>query len=163
MPQSFDQVLSDHHVPHIWQLNDGDHDEIYWAAHTPEYIQWYASNWGNKLKKVACAFKAEYNISMSLTLKEVEHIAELARLELSAEEKERYRQQLSAILDYARSLQSLDTGGIPPRPACCHRAAFCARTKPKRVSGESRVEKRPAIRGRSVPRSAGVWRERWLS
>jgi aspartyl-tRNA(Asn)/glutamyl-tRNA(Gln) amidotransferase subunit C len=51
---------------------------------------------------------------MSLTLKEVEHIAELARLELSAEEKERYRQQLSAILDYARSLQSLDTGGIPP-------------------------------------------------
>ncbi|MGD0708799.1 MAG: Asp-tRNA(Asn)/Glu-tRNA(Gln) amidotransferase subunit GatC [Anaerolineaceae bacterium] len=51
---------------------------------------------------------------MSLTLKEVEHIAELARLELSAEEKERYRQQLSAILDYARSLQALDTGGIPP-------------------------------------------------
>jgi len=51
---------------------------------------------------------------MSLTLEEVEHIANLARLELSAEEKERYRQQLSAILDYARSLQAVDTSNIPP-------------------------------------------------
>ncbi len=51
---------------------------------------------------------------MTLTLAEVEHIAQLARLELSAEEKERYRQQLSDILDYARRLQELDTAGIPP-------------------------------------------------
>jgi aspartyl-tRNA(Asn)/glutamyl-tRNA(Gln) amidotransferase subunit C len=51
---------------------------------------------------------------MSLTLAEVEHIAELARLELSAEEKERYRQQLSAILEYAARLQALDTSDIPP-------------------------------------------------
>ncbi|GAP12381.1 aspartyl/glutamyl-tRNA(Asn/Gln) amidotransferase subunit C [Longilinea arvoryzae] len=51
---------------------------------------------------------------MTLTLAEVEHIAQLARLELSAEEKERYCQQLSAILDYARRLQELDTEGIPP-------------------------------------------------
>jgi aspartyl-tRNA(Asn)/glutamyl-tRNA(Gln) amidotransferase subunit C len=51
---------------------------------------------------------------MALTLEEVEHIAELARLELSAEEKERYRQQLSAILEYAAGLQKLDTSGIPP-------------------------------------------------
>jgi aspartyl-tRNA(Asn)/glutamyl-tRNA(Gln) amidotransferase subunit C len=51
---------------------------------------------------------------MSLTLKEVEHIAELARLELSAEEKERFREQLSQILDYAARLQSVDTSGIPP-------------------------------------------------
>ena len=51
---------------------------------------------------------------MPLTLAEVEHIAQLARLELSAEEKERYRKQLSAILEYARSLQELDTAGIPP-------------------------------------------------
>lgn len=51
---------------------------------------------------------------MSLTLEEVEHIAALARLDLSLEEKERYRQQLSAILDYAHRLQELDTEGIPP-------------------------------------------------
>lgn len=52
--------------------------------------------------------------SMSLTIEEVEHIALLARLELSAEEKERYRLQLSAILDYASRLQELDTGSISP-------------------------------------------------
>ena len=50
---------------------------------------------------------------MELNLAEVEHIAALARLELSAEEKERYRAQLSAILDYAARLQALDTSGIP--------------------------------------------------
>ena len=51
---------------------------------------------------------------MTLTLQEVDHIAELARLSLSAEEKARYREQLSAILDYAGRLQALDTSGIPP-------------------------------------------------
>jgi aspartyl-tRNA(Asn)/glutamyl-tRNA(Gln) amidotransferase subunit C len=60
---------------------------------------------------------------MSLTLEEVRHIANLARLELGVEELERYRQQLSAILDYAASLQKLDTSGIPPTasvlPLCC--------------------------------------------
>ena len=51
---------------------------------------------------------------MTLTLLEVEHIAELARLQLSDEEKSRYREQLSAILDYAARLQAVDTSDIPP-------------------------------------------------
>ena len=51
---------------------------------------------------------------MSLTLKEVEHIAELARLNLTEAEKEEYREQLSDILDYAQRLLNLDTAGIPP-------------------------------------------------
>ena len=51
---------------------------------------------------------------MALTLAEVEHIAELARLRLTDEEKERYREQLSAILDYFEQLQTLDTADIPP-------------------------------------------------
>jgi aspartyl-tRNA(Asn)/glutamyl-tRNA(Gln) amidotransferase subunit C len=51
---------------------------------------------------------------MSLTIEEVDHIAELARLKLSAEEKELFREQLSEILAYAARLQILDTSGIPP-------------------------------------------------
>jgi aspartyl-tRNA(Asn)/glutamyl-tRNA(Gln) amidotransferase subunit C len=51
---------------------------------------------------------------MTLSLEEVEHIAHLARLELTAEEKARFREQLSEILDYAARLQALDTLGIPP-------------------------------------------------
>lgn len=51
---------------------------------------------------------------MTLTFTEVEYIAGLARLRLTAEEIELYRQQLSAILDYAACLQAVDTTGIPP-------------------------------------------------
>ncbi len=51
---------------------------------------------------------------MSLTLEEIEHIAELARLELTAEELALYRQQLSSILEHVARLQALDTGDIPP-------------------------------------------------
>lgn len=51
---------------------------------------------------------------MSLTREEVEHIAELARLDLTEAEKSRFREQLSAILEYAARLQSLDTSQIPP-------------------------------------------------
>jgi len=49
---------------------------------------------------------------MTLNLKEVEHIALLARLELSPDEKARYQQQLSAILDHVAQLQALDTSRI---------------------------------------------------
>ncbi len=51
---------------------------------------------------------------MPLSLKEVEHIADLARLELTDEELARYREQLSAILDYFTQLRELDTADIPP-------------------------------------------------
>lgn len=44
----------------------------------------------------------------------VEHIAELAKLQLTDEEIDLYAGQLSAILDYAEMLQTLDTDAIPP-------------------------------------------------
>lgn len=49
---------------------------------------------------------------MSLTIQEVEHIALLARLGLTDEEKELYQQQLSDILDHVAQLQKLDTSNI---------------------------------------------------
>ena len=51
---------------------------------------------------------------MSLTIEEVRHIAELAKLELTDAEQARFRDQLSAVLDYAASLRALDTSAIPP-------------------------------------------------
>ena len=52
--------------------------------------------------------------AMSLTLKEVEHIALLARLQLSEEEKKRYQKQLSSILEHVAQLQELDTSNVAP-------------------------------------------------
>lgn len=51
---------------------------------------------------------------MKLTIEEVEHIAALARLELTEDEKQRYAEQLSDILDYAARLDELATDQIPP-------------------------------------------------
>jgi aspartyl-tRNA(Asn)/glutamyl-tRNA(Gln) amidotransferase subunit C len=51
---------------------------------------------------------------MPLSIKDVEHIALLARLHLSEEEKELYREQLSNILDHISKLQELDTHDVPP-------------------------------------------------
>jgi aspartyl-tRNA(Asn)/glutamyl-tRNA(Gln) amidotransferase subunit C len=51
---------------------------------------------------------------MKLSHAEVEHIAELAKLELTEEEKIKFCEQLSAILEHAEMLQQLDTEAIPP-------------------------------------------------
>jgi aspartyl-tRNA(Asn)/glutamyl-tRNA(Gln) amidotransferase subunit C len=68
---------------------------------------------------------------MTLTMEEVEHIARLARLKLSDEEKSRYRGQLSAILDYAARLQDLDTAGIPPTSSVLPPRTVLRADKPK--------------------------------
>ncbi len=51
---------------------------------------------------------------MKITIKEVEHVARLARLELTEEEKERMRAQLDSILSYIDKLNELDTSGVEP-------------------------------------------------
>ena len=51
---------------------------------------------------------------MSITLEEVNHIAMLARLDLSTEEKQCFQRQLSDILDHFARLKDLDTEDITP-------------------------------------------------
>ncbi|OGS02004.1 MAG: asparaginyl/glutamyl-tRNA amidotransferase subunit C [Elusimicrobia bacterium RIFOXYA1_FULL_47_7] len=51
---------------------------------------------------------------MKITNKEVDYAARLARLELSAEEKEKYSAQLESILKYIDKLNELDTSGVKP-------------------------------------------------
>ena len=53
---------------------------------------------------------------MQLTLDEVRHVAELAKLRLSEAEIAEYAEQLSAILEYADRLGEVDTSGVPPTP-----------------------------------------------
>ncbi len=49
-----------------------------------------------------------------LSKEEIEHIAMLARLSLTEEEKELFSAQLSSILDYMEKLNELDTENIEP-------------------------------------------------
>ncbi len=53
-------------------------------------------------------------MSNKLTLAEVEHIAELAKLGLDPQEAAMFQEQLSQILAYAETLQELDTADISP-------------------------------------------------
>jgi aspartyl-tRNA(Asn)/glutamyl-tRNA(Gln) amidotransferase subunit C len=49
-----------------------------------------------------------------LTRAEVEHVANLARLALSADEIDSLTSELAAILDHAAQVSALDTEGVPP-------------------------------------------------
>lgn len=51
---------------------------------------------------------------MSLSREQVEHVALLCRLALTAQEVERMREQLSSILEHVNRLQEVDTSAIPP-------------------------------------------------
>jgi aspartyl-tRNA(Asn)/glutamyl-tRNA(Gln) amidotransferase subunit C len=51
---------------------------------------------------------------MSISREEVEHVAHLARLDLTEEETDRFRDQLSVILERAQRIQSLDLDDVPP-------------------------------------------------
>lgn len=51
---------------------------------------------------------------MALTNEQVEHVAMLARLGLSDEERERMREQLSSILAHIDQLRTVDTSNVTP-------------------------------------------------
>lgn len=51
---------------------------------------------------------------MAITKQDVEHVARLARLSLSEDEKDRYTTQLGQILGYVEKLSQLDTQNVPP-------------------------------------------------
>ncbi|HTN44500.1 MAG TPA: Asp-tRNA(Asn)/Glu-tRNA(Gln) amidotransferase subunit GatC [Nitrospiria bacterium] len=51
---------------------------------------------------------------MKLSKEEVEHVAKLARLAVSEEEKEAFSRQLSEILTYIGKLNELDTSKVEP-------------------------------------------------
>lgn len=51
---------------------------------------------------------------MLISKEEVEHVAMLARLELTDEEKELYTSQLNVILEHVHLLNQLDTSAVEP-------------------------------------------------
>jgi len=51
---------------------------------------------------------------MPISIEEVNHIAELARLKLNSAEILLFQRQLSEILEYAARLQQVDVAGVSP-------------------------------------------------
>lgn len=51
---------------------------------------------------------------MSISVNDVEHVAKLARLELSEPEKQQFTEQLNKILNFMDKLNELDTENVKP-------------------------------------------------
>lgn len=51
---------------------------------------------------------------MSVSRDDVQHVAQLARLDFSEAEEAQMAEELSQILDYVDKLDELDTSGVPP-------------------------------------------------
>jgi len=51
---------------------------------------------------------------VAVSLQEVEHIAHLARIRLTAKEKELFARQLTRVLEYMEKLNELDTAQVQP-------------------------------------------------
>jgi len=57
-----------------------------------------------------------------ITIKDVEHVAKLARLELTEEEKAKYAKQLGDVLMYVEQMNEVDTSNVKP---LAHSVDFC--------------------------------------
>jgi len=51
---------------------------------------------------------------MKLSKQQIEHIAQLARLDLSKDELKKYGDQLSSVLNYIDQLKEVDVKGVEP-------------------------------------------------
>jgi aspartyl-tRNA(Asn)/glutamyl-tRNA(Gln) amidotransferase subunit C len=51
---------------------------------------------------------------MAVTIKDVEHVAKLARLRFTKEELEKFTRQFNQILEYMEKLNELDTSNVEP-------------------------------------------------
>ena len=54
------------------------------------------------------------NAASKISEKDVEHIANLARIELTEEEKRSFTEQFNTILEYFEIINDLDTEEVPP-------------------------------------------------
>lgn len=57
-----------------------------------------------------------YNTEMPISFDEVQHVAKLARLELSDDELRQFQSQLNALLGHFMDIAQLDVSSIAPKP-----------------------------------------------
>ncbi len=71
--------------------------------------------------------------------KEVEHVAQLARLDLTEPEKTLFGEQLSQILTFVEQLQEVPTEGIPPTASVADQASVLREDIPREGLSQDQV------------------------
>jgi len=79
----------------------------------------------------------------TLTQKDVQRVAELARLELTSDELDLFTRQLGDILTYVEQIRSLDTTGVPPTSHVLNRPVDRDDTLAPSLSRESLLANAP--------------------
>ncbi|MBI4130776.1 Asp-tRNA(Asn)/Glu-tRNA(Gln) amidotransferase subunit GatC [Candidatus Roizmanbacteria bacterium] len=77
-----------------------------------------------------------------LTDQEIRHIAKLARLPLTDKEIEKFRGQLSSILDYMQKLNEVDTANVEPT---FHASGNVANRFQEQKKGENTLPKKDVL------------------
>jgi|SRR5215469_18409793 len=77
---------------------------------------------------------------MSITEKDVVYVADLANLELTAEERVRFTQDLSSILEYIARLNELNTDDVPPMAQISDRYGSSGQTTAERSAAVQRED-----------------------
>ena len=84
---------------------------------------------------------------VSISQKEVEHVARLARLELTEPEKTLFGEQLSQILTFVGQLHEVSTEGIPPTASVVEQEAVLREDVPREgLSQEQALSNAPESR-----------------
>lgn len=86
---------------------------------------------------------------MKVTEKDVQHVADLANLELTTEERRRYIKDLNSILNYVDVLNELDTGKVEPFPSVAGSCVIPLREDERKcgLAHESALMNAPATDG----------------
>ena len=81
-----------------------------------------------------------------MTLVEVKHIADLARIELSDKETEKYQKQLGDVLNYFEKLKQVDTDGVETADGGTRELYNIWRQDEKLEAGGGKLEKKELIK-----------------
>lgn len=93
---------------------------------------------------------------MKVTEKDVAHVADLANLELTAEERARMVRDLNSILGHIESLNELDTEDVPPMAQVSDRAGVDeSKTGSERFAYASREDILEGLR-KSLPQNVAL-------
>jgi aspartyl-tRNA(Asn)/glutamyl-tRNA(Gln) amidotransferase subunit C len=93
---------------------------------------------------------------MRVTENDVDHVADLANLELSQEERKGMLRDLNSILDYVDRLNELDTANVPPMAQVSDRYGVDqSRQGSERFAYASREDVADGLR-KSLPREEGL-------
>ncbi|MBI4132863.1 MAG: Asp-tRNA(Asn)/Glu-tRNA(Gln) amidotransferase subunit GatC [Candidatus Sungbacteria bacterium] len=76
---------------------------------------------------------------MSISPKEILHIAHLARIELAPGEREKFKEELSRILEFVAKLNELDISGVKPLTGGTELENVMRADEPSRTGGEREV------------------------